>query len=107
MNYQSAAQADLRRFKRVQLAKRAAILIEGQPHPCSLINLSAGGALVRSASADWQEGQQVLLMDGTLGAQAGKLVRIEGDVAAVDFGLEPAEADRLANTITLFLNSLG
>src|SRR5580658_4052446 len=99
------AKAERRHFRRVpvDLGGRWFTPADGQEAPCTILNLSPGGAAIDCAFVPEQGTPVVLYVDG-FGRFEGTVARREGRGFGISFVCTPAKRERTAEQLTLFLN---
>jgi PilZ domain len=97
--------AEKRRFRRVNLDLPGRLFFPADSHEerCTVLDLSPGGAAVRSASAP-ESGTQVVLYVDNFGRFEGHVTRRHDDGFGIEFVCSPAKRERTAEQLTLFLN---
>jgi len=101
----SADIVERRRYARVDLPLKARFLSEnGEERPCLVINVSAGGALLRAALPP-KEGESVVLYIDDVGRFEGRVVRSTPNEFAVDYRGRRSKTRRTADALTLTLNN--
>lgn len=96
--------AERRRHARVAVKLKARYLgADGVEHPCLVVNVSAGGALLRAKSAPALDDNIVLYID-EIGRFEGKVVRAGKHAFAVDYRGRRTKSKRTADALTLALN---
>lgn len=96
--------AERRRHVRVETPLRARFLdAEGNEHPCLVVNISAGGALLR-AKAPPRESETIVLYVDEIGRFEGRVVRSGKHSFAVDYRGRRSKTARTADALTLTIN---
>jgi hypothetical protein len=94
-----------RRHSRADLPLKARFLGEsGEERPCLVINVSAGGALLRAVLPP-REGENVVLYIDEVGRFEGRVVRSTPNEFAVDYRGRRSKTRRTADALTLTMNS--
>ena len=95
---------DRRKHLRVDLPLKARFLNdEGQEHPCIVVNISAGGALVR-AKFPPAFGKPVVLYIDKLGRFEGRVTRSGASMFAISYAHKRAKNARTADDLTEVMN---
>ena len=101
----SADIVERRRYRRVDLPLKARFLGQnGEERPCLVINVSAGGALLRANSPP-REGENVVLYIDEVGRFEGRVIRSTAHEFAVDYRGRRSKTRRTADSLTLTLNN--
>ncbi len=96
--------ADRRRFHRGDASVRGRMLLNGgRETDCTIVNVSAGGVLLRSA-ARGKPGDKVVVIAPELGRVHGVIVRRTGTLTAIEIQATARKRDRLADAITWIHN---
>lgn len=94
-----------RRHKRVDLALKARVLKQnGEEEPCLVVNISAGGVLLKAVNPP-QAGEKVVVYIDEIGRHEGYVIRSAKHHFAVDYRNRPKKAKRAADTLTYALNN--
>jgi hypothetical protein len=94
-----------RRHKRVDLALKARVLkADGVEEPCLVVNISAGGVLLKAVNPP-QAGDKVVVYIDDVGRHEGYVIRSAKHHFAVDYRARPKKAKRAADTLTYALNN--
>lgn len=101
-----AASADeRRRYRRVDLALKARVLkADGVEEPCLVVNISAGGVLLKAVNPP-QAGDKVVVYIDDVGRHEGYVIRSAKHHFAVDYRSRPKKAKRAADSLTYALNN--
>ncbi len=103
-----AASADAderRRHRRVDLSLKARVLkADGVEEPCLVVNISAGGALLKAVNPP-QAGDRVVVYIDDVGRHEGLVIRSSRHYFAVDYRARKAKTRRVADTLTHALNT--
>lgn len=98
---------DRRRHARVDLPLKARFLgSDGEERPCIVVNISAGGALLRAKHPP-TEAEHVVLYIDDIGRFEGRVIRKGDNVFAVDYRNRKNKSKRTADALTVTLNSRG
>lgn len=96
--------AERRRHARVQTPLKARYLdAQGREHSCLVVNISAGGALLRAKSPP-RESESIVLYVDEIGRFEGKVVRAGRHSFAVDYRSRKTKTARTADALTVSLN---
>ena len=99
--------SDRRRHGRVDFVAKARVLDEnGAENPALVINISAGGALLKSKEPP-SIGEKVVLYIDNVGRFEGKVVRSSKHVFAVDYRSRKAKSKRTADVLMQAVNRPG
>lgn len=94
-----------RRHRRVGLALKARVLkANGEEEPCLVVNISAGGALLKAVNPP-QAGEKVVVYLDELGRYEGCVIRSAKHHFAVDYRGRRAKTRRAADSLTYALNT--
>ncbi|HNR78053.1 MAG TPA: PilZ domain-containing protein [Parvularculaceae bacterium] len=94
-----------RRHRRVDLTLKARVLKgDGEEEPCLVINISAGGALLKAVNPP-QAGEKVVVYIDTVGRHEGLVIRSSKHHFAVDYRGRRAKSKRAADQITYAVNN--
>lgn len=94
-----------RRFRRVDLAIKARVLkANGEEEPCLVVNISAGGALLKAVNPP-AAGEHVVLYIDEVGRHEGQVIRSAKHFFAVDYRGRRAKTKRTADNLTHSLNN--
>ncbi|MFN0022712.1 MAG: PilZ domain-containing protein [Parvularculaceae bacterium] len=94
-----------RRFRRVDLTIKARVLKEnGEEEPCLVVNISAGGALLKAVNPPGA-GEHVVLYIDEVGRHEGQVIRSAKHFFAVDYRGRRAKTKRTADNLTQTLNN--
>lgn len=94
-----------RRHRRVDLALKARVLKQdGEEEPCLVVNISAGGVLLKAVNPP-QAGEKVVVYIDEVGRHEGYVIRSAKHHFAVDYRARPKKAKRAADTLTYALNN--
>ncbi len=94
-----------RRFRRVDLTIKARVLKEsGEEEPCIVVNISAGGALLKAVNPP-AAGEHVVLYIDEVGRHEGQVIRSAKHFFAVDYRGRRAKTKRTADNLTHSLNN--
>lgn len=94
-----------RRFRRVDLSIKARVLKEnGEEEPCLVVNISAGGALLKAVNPP-AAGEHVVLYIDEVGRHEGQVIRSAKHFFAVDYRGRRAKTKRTADSLTQTLNT--
>lgn len=94
-----------RRHRRVDLALKARVLkADGEEEPCLVVNISAGGVLLKAVNPP-QAGEKVVVYIDDVGRHEGFVIRSAKHHFAVDYRNRPKKAKRAADTLTYALNN--
>ena len=98
-----ASQADRRRYTRLHVDQRGYLYnaAQGQPVECRIVDLSAGGALIKS-DADFPRDRPVVLQVDGFGSFEGIVVRSGGGTAGFKFLMGELKRDRLKHALASF-----
>jgi hypothetical protein len=99
------ARADRRRFWRVRVDVPGKLFVpsDGQECPCTVINLSPGGAHLECPLA-LEDGTPVVLYADGFGRFEGSIARKDGFGFSVRFASTVMKRERTAEQLTLFMN---
>jgi hypothetical protein len=99
------SKADRRRYRRVEvnLAGKLFVPAVTQEYPCTVIDLSPGGANI-TCEAEIALDTQIVLYANTFGRFEGTIVRREGLNAGIRFVSTALKRERTAEQLTLFMN---
>jgi len=96
--------ADRRRHMRIDAPLKARYLgADGEERPCLVVNISAGGALLRAISPP-AESESIVLYIDEIGRFEGKVVRAGKHSFAVDYRSRRSKTARTADALTLTVN---
>ncbi len=96
--------ADRRRHMRVEAPLKARYLgADGEERPCLVVNISAGGALLRAITPP-AESESIVLYIEDVGRFEGKVIRAGKHSFAVDYRSRRTKTARTADALTLTLN---
>jgi len=94
-----------RRHRRVDLTLKARVLkADGEEEPCLVINISAGGAMLKAVNPP-QAGEKVVVYIDTVGRHEGLVIRSSKHHFAVDYRSRRAKSKRAADQITYAVNN--
>ncbi|MFZ5615927.1 MAG: PilZ domain-containing protein [Pseudomonadota bacterium] len=94
-----------RRHRRVDLALKARVLkADGEEEPCLVVNVSAGGALLKAVNPP-QAGEKVVVYIDNMGRYEGHVIRSAKHHFAVDYRSRRAKTKRAADNLTYALNT--
>lgn len=94
-----------RRYRRVDLALKARVLkANGEEEPCLVVNVSAGGALLKAVNPP-QAGEKVVVYIDNMGRYEGHVIRSAKHHFAVDYRGRRAKTKRAADNLTYALNT--
>lgn len=94
-----------RRYRRVDLALKARVLkADGSEEPCLVINVSAGGALLKAVNPP-QAGERVVVYIDNVGRHEGHVIRSAKHHFAVDYRSRRAKTKRAADNLTYAVNT--
>lgn len=94
-----------RRHRRVGLTLKARVLKQdGDEEPCLVINISAGGVLLKAVNPP-QAGEKVVVYIDTVGRYEGLVIRSAKHHFAVDYRARKAKTRRAADNLTHALNT--
>jgi hypothetical protein len=94
-----------RRHRRVHLTIKARVLkADGVEEPCLVVNISAGGALLKAVNPPGA-GERVVVHIDEIGRYEGEVVRSAKHFFAVDYRGRRAKTHRTADSLTHALNS--
>lgn len=99
------SKADRRRYRRVEVKLPGKLFVPAitQEYPCTVIDLSPGGANI-TCDAELALDTQIVLYANTFGRFEGSVVRREGSNAGVRFVSTALKRERTAEQLTLFMN---
>jgi hypothetical protein len=101
----SAHDDERRRHKRVGIALKARVLkANGEEEPCLVVNVSAGGALLKAVTPP-QAGEKVVVYIDDVGRYEGHVIRSAKHHFAVDYRSRRAKTKRAADSLTYALNT--
>ena len=96
-----------RRHRRVGLSLKARVLkADGEEEPCLVVNISAGGALLKAVNPP-QAGDKVVVYIDDVGRYEGLVIRSAKHHFAVDYRARKAKTRRAADNLTHALNAPG
>ncbi|MEZ5918347.1 MAG: PilZ domain-containing protein [Parvularculaceae bacterium] len=99
--------SERRRHRRVDMNLKARVLMEdGAEEPCIVVNISAGGAMLKARTPP-PEGAEVIVYIDDIGRFKGKVVRSSRHVFAVDYRGRKAKTKRTADALTYAANQTG
>ncbi|MEZ5897611.1 MAG: PilZ domain-containing protein [Parvularculaceae bacterium] len=99
--------SERRRHRRVDMNLKARVLMEdGVEEPCIVVNISAGGAMLKARTPP-PEGAEVIVYIDDIGRFKGKVVRSSRHVFAVDYRGRKAKTKRTADALTYAANHTG
>ena len=99
--------ADRRRHARVDLPAKARFLNDaGEENPCLVVNISAGGALLKAIEPP-AVGEKIVLYIDEIGRFEGTVIRASKHKFAVDYRSRRARSRRTADLLTQALNRSG
>jgi len=99
------AEDERRRHRRVDLTIKARVLKEnGEEEPCLVVNISAGGALLKAVNPP-AAGEHVVLYIDEVGRHEGQVIRTAKHFFAVDYRGRRAKVKRTADNLTETLNN--
>ncbi|MEM9619545.1 MAG: PilZ domain-containing protein [Pseudomonadota bacterium] len=99
-NNEPVDHSDRRKHLRVQLPLKARFLDEaGEERPCLVVNVSAGGALLRTKNPP-AFGKSVVLYIDRLGRFEGRVIRSGGTSFAINYEKKREKSARVADDIT-------
>ena len=94
-----------RRHRRVDLTLKARVLKEdGVEEPCLVINISAGGVLLKAVNPP-QAGEKVVVYIDDVGRHEGLVIRSSKHHFAVDYRARRAKSKRAADSLTYAVNT--
>jgi hypothetical protein len=94
-----------RRHRRVGIALKARVLkADGEEEPCLVVNISAGGALLKAVNPP-QAGEKVVVYIDDVGRYEGLVIRSAKHHFAVDYRARKAKTRRAADNLTHALNT--
>ncbi len=94
-----------RRYRRVDLTIKARVLkANGEEEPCLVVNISAGGALLKAVNPP-AAGENVVLYIDEVGRHEGQVIRSAKHFFAVDYRGRRAKTKRTADNLTHTLNN--
>ncbi len=94
-----------RRYRRVDLSLKARVLkADGVEEPCLVINVSAGGVLLKAVNPP-QAGEKVVVYIDNVGRHEGQVIRSAKHHFAVDYRSRRAKTKRAADNLTYALNT--
>jgi len=94
-----------RRYRRVDLSIKARVLkANGEEEPCLVVNISAGGALLKAVNPP-AAGEHVVLYIDEVGRHEGQVIRSARHFFAVDYRGRRAKTKRTADNLTQTLNN--
>ncbi len=94
-----------RRHRRVGLTLKARVLkADGEEEPCLVVNISAGGALLKAVNPP-QAGEKVVVYIDDVGRYEGLVIRSAKHHFAVDYRARKAKTRRAADNLTHALNT--
>lgn len=94
-----------RRHRRVDLTIKARVLkADGEEEPCLVVNISAGGALLKAVNPP-AAGEHVVLYIDDVGRHEGQVIRSAKHFFAVDYRGRRAKVQRTADNLTETLNN--
>ena len=103
----SLAPDERRKHLRVALSLKARVLrAAGGEEPCLVINISAGGALLKAKNPP-DVGEDVVLYIDEVGRFEGHVIRASKHAFAVDYRTRRAKSRRTADSLTYVLNAGG
>ena len=103
-NSQPVDHNDRRKHLRVQIPLKARFLNDaGEEHPCLVIDVSAGGALLRTKNPP-AFGKKVVLYVDRLGRFEGRVIRSGGNSFAINYEKKREKSARTADDITEVLH---
>ncbi|MEE2691036.1 MAG: PilZ domain-containing protein [Pseudomonadota bacterium] len=109
-NFESEASLDVierRRHVRVEMPLKARFLrADGEEHPCLVVNISAGGALMRAKNPP-AESENIVIYIDEIGRFEGRVVRAGKHSFAVDYRGRRSKSSRTADSLTQALNNPG
>ena len=99
------SRAERRRFRRIPVNLPGKLFVpgDGQESPCTIVDLSPGGAQIECSLALEMGIQAVLYING-FGRFEGTIVRREGTMSGVRFASSALKRERTAEQLTLFMN---
>lgn len=99
------APEERRRHRRVGLTLKARVLkANGEEEPCLVVNISAGGALLKAVNPP-QAGEKVVVYIDDVGRYEGYVIRSAKHHFAVDYRARKAKTRRAADNLTHALNT--
>lgn len=102
---ESIAPDERRRHRRVGLTLKARVLkADGTEEPCLVVNISAGGALLKAVNPP-QAGDRVVVYIDDVGRYEGLVIRSSKHHFAVDYRARKAKTRRAADNLTHALNT--
>lgn len=94
-----------RRHRRVDMTLKARVLkADGNEEPCLVVNISAGGALLKAVNPP-QAGDRVVVYVDDVGRYEGLVIRSAKHHFAVDYRARKAKTRRAADNLTHALNT--
>lgn len=94
-----------RKHRRVALTLKARVLKDdGEEEPCLVINISAGGAMLKAVNPP-QAGEKVVVYIDDVGRYEGLVIRSSKHHFAVDYRSRKAKTRRAADNLTHALNT--
>lgn len=101
----SLSEDERRRYRRVDLTIKARVLKDnGEEEPCLVVNISAGGALLKAVNPP-AAGEHVVLYIDEVGRHEGQVIRSAKHFFAVDYRGRRAKVKRTADNLTETLNN--
>ena len=96
---------DRRKHSRVPYKGKARVLTsEGKELACIIVNISAGGVMLKTKFAP-QTGEKLIVYIDELGRFEGEVVRASKHVFAVDYRTRRAKSQRTADALTYAINA--
>lgn len=100
-----ASDADRRRHNRVDLKLKARFLrVDGSEEPCLVVNISAGGALLKAMNPPLP-GESIIIYIDNVGRFDASVIRAGRYSFAVDYRGRRAKTARTADSLTFALNN--
>lgn len=97
--------SERRRHRRVDLTLKARVLkADGNEEPCLVVNISAGGALLKAVNPPGA-GERVVVYVDDVGRHEGLVIRSSKHYFAVDYRARKAKTRRAADSLTHALNT--
>ena len=99
------ARSDRRKFRRVRIDLPGKLFLPttAQEFPCTVVNVSPGGAMLHSDSP-LQWGDKVVLYIDGIGRFEGVVARVDGFGIGIDFTSTALKRERTAEQLTVFIN---
>jgi PilZ domain len=100
----SQAGRERREFRRIQIKQFCRTLVQGQEYSCEVIDVSVGGAALKTEATP-EMGESVLLYFDDMGRVRGQVVRVFEDGFAVSFGTAQIKRDRVVQRLDLLVQN--